>query len=194
MTFTIKSLAHPVTAALLGGSMAALMASGATAQSNPSVGGAPMLIERNIVENAVNSPIHTTLVAAVVEAGLVETLAGPGPFTVFAPTDDAFAALPAGSVEALLEPRNRDRLVEILTCHVIAAEAFSPTIVGMIADSGGAHQVETVGGCVFTVRTTGGRVTIEDEQGRVATVTIADVDQSNGVIHVIDTVLLPSAS
>jgi uncharacterized surface protein with fasciclin (FAS1) repeats len=194
MTYTTKSIARPVLAALTGGALAAALASGAAAQSNPTVGGAPMLVERNIVENAVNSPIHTTLVAAVVEAGLAETLSGDGPFTVFAPTDDAFAALPAGSVEALLEPANRNRLVEILTCHVVAAEAFSDTIIGMISDGGGAHQVETVGGCMFTVRTSGGQVMIEDEQGRMATVTIADVDQSNGVIHVIDTVLLPSAS
>lgn len=186
--------ARPVVAALTGGVMAALMASGAVAQSNPTVGGAPMLAERNIVENAVNSPIHTTLVAAVVEAGLAETLAGDGPFTVFAPTDDAFAALPEGTVAALLEPANRDRLVQILTCHVVAAEAFSDAIGGMIADDGGAHPIETVGGCVFTARMSGGEIMIEDEQGRMATVTIADVDQSNGVIHVIDTVLLPSAS
>ncbi len=182
------------TAAFVGGSIAALVATGAMAQSNPTVGGAPMLAERNIVENAVNSPIHTTLVAAVVEAGLAETLSGEGPFTVFAPTDDAFAALPEGSVAALLEPRNRDRLTEILTCHVVAAEAFSSVIGGMIADSSGAHPIETVGGCVFTARMSGGRIMIEDEQGRMATVTIADVDQSNGVIHVIDTVLLPDAS
>ncbi|MEL6416221.1 MAG: fasciclin domain-containing protein [Pseudomonadota bacterium] len=163
------------------------------AQSNPTVGGAPMLAQSNIVENASNSPIHTTLVAAVVEAGLVDTLASDGPFTVFAPTDDAFAALPAGSVEALLERRNRDRLTEILTCHVMAGEAFSDAISGMISSSGGAQMIETVGGCTFTARMVGGRIMIEDEQGRMATVTIADVDQSNGVIHVIDTVLLPDA-
>lgn len=194
MTLTSKFLARPVAATLTGGAMAALLASGAVAQSNPTVGGAPMLAERNIVENAVNSPIHTTLVAAVVEAGLAETLSGEGPFTVFAPTDDAFAALPDGTVAALLEPENRDRLIQILTCHVVAAEAFSSAIGGMIADDGGAHPIETVGGCVFTARMSGGDIMIEDEQGRMATVTIADVDQSNGVIHVIDTVLLPSAS
>jgi uncharacterized surface protein with fasciclin (FAS1) repeats len=169
------------------------IATAGIAQANPTVGGAAMLMERNIVENAVNSPIHTTLVAAVMEAGLVDTLASEGPFTVFAPTDDAFAALPAGSVEALLERRNRDRLVEILTCHVVAAEAFSNTISSMISSYGGAQQIETVGGCTFTARMAGGRIMIEDEQGRMATVTIADVDQSNGVIHVIDTVLLPDA-
>lgn len=183
MTFT-------KTAAIL--AAAAISASAASGQSNPTVGGAPMLAQQNIVENASNSPIHTTLVAAVVEAGLVETLAGPGPFTVFAPTDAAFADLPAGSVEALLEPQNADRLAQILTCHVVAAEAFSSDIMGMIAADGGTHPVTTVGGCVFNVSSSGGRIMIEDEQGRMATVTIADVDQSNGVIHVIDTVLLPT--
>jgi uncharacterized surface protein with fasciclin (FAS1) repeats len=170
---------------------AAAMAGAAIAQGVPMVGGAPMFPERNIVENAVNSADHTTLVAAVQAAGLVETLQGAGPFTVFAPVNDAFAALPQDQVEALLQPRNRDRLVEILTCHVVAAEAFSTDIVGMIRDSGGAHPIETVGGCTFTARMVNGRVMIEDEQGRMATVTQADVDQSNGVIHVIDTVLLP---
>jgi uncharacterized surface protein with fasciclin (FAS1) repeats len=173
---------------------ATLIAGTALAQGVPTVGGAPMFPERNIVENAVNSPIHTTLVAAVTEAGLVDTLASDGPFTVFAPTDEAFGDLPAGSVEALLEPRNADRLAEILTCHVVAAEAFSTDIVGMINASGGAHPIETVGGCTFTARMVNGRVMIEDEQGRMATVTQADVDQSNGVIHVIDTVLLPDAN
>jgi transforming growth factor-beta-induced protein len=173
--------------------LAATAVTGGAALANPTVGGAAMFEERNIVENASNSPIHTTLVAAVVEAGLVDTLASEGPFTVFAPTDEAFAALPAGSVEALLQPANRDRLTEILTCHVVAAEAFSDAIAGMIADDNGAHPIETVGGCTFTARMSGGSIMIEDEQGRTATVTIADVDQSNGVIHVIDTVLLPAA-
>jgi len=177
-----KTFAAAATATLVAGGVYA---------ANPTVGGAPMLESMNIVENAVNSPIHTTLVAAVVEAGLVDTLASDGPFTVFAPTDAAFAELPPGSVETLLEPRNRDRLVEILTCHVVAAEAFSSTIAGMIADNSGAQPIETVGGCTFTARMSGGEIMIEDGQGRMATVTIADVDQSNGVIHVIDTVLLP---
>ncbi|MBF9032052.1 fasciclin domain-containing protein [Rhodobacterales bacterium HKCCE3408] len=171
-----------------------LAATGAFADAhggNPTVGGAPMMAEMNIVENAVNSPIHTTLVAAVQAAGLVDTLTSEGPFTVFAPTDDAFAALPQDQVAALLEPRNRDRLVEILTCHVVAAEVFSDAIAGMIADDGGAHAVPTVGGCTLTARMSGGTITLTDEQGRTATVTVADVDQSNGVIHVIDTVLLP---
>lgn len=195
MTHSTLSFADRATAGFTGAAAAMLLAvAPAQAQMNPTVGGAPMMADMNIVENASNSPIHTTLVAAVVEAGLVDTLASDGPFTVFAPTDDAFAALPAGSVEALLEPANRDRLTEILTCHVVAAEAFSDAIAGMIADDGGAHPIETVGGCTFTARSQGGAIMIEDEQGRMATVTIADVDQSNGVIHVIDTVLLPDAS
>jgi uncharacterized surface protein with fasciclin (FAS1) repeats len=177
--------------ALASTAAAALIAGAAFAQSVPMVGGAPMYPNMTIVENAVNSADHTTLVTAVQTAGLVETLSGDGPFTVFAPTNDAFAALPEGSVEALLEPGNRDRLTEILTCHVVGAEAFSDAIAGMIADDGGAHPIETVGGCVFTARMQGGMIVIEDEQGRMATVTQADVDQSNGVIHVIDTVLLP---
>ncbi|GAA5067337.1 fasciclin domain-containing protein [Roseibacterium beibuensis] len=183
--FTPKTLAATATAVILGGT--------ALAQSVPMVGGAPMYPNMNIVENAVNSADHTTLITAVQTADLVDTLAGDGPFTVFAPTNDAFAALPAGSVEALLEPGNRDRLTEILTCHVVAAEAFSSAIAGMIADDGGAHPIDTVGGCTFTARMQGGQIMIEDEQGRMATVTQADVDQSNGVIHVIDTVLLPDA-
>ncbi len=172
--------------------VATFLAGAAIAQDVPMVGGAPMFPERNIVENAVNSADHTTLVAAVQAAGLVDTLASEGPFTVFAPVNDAFAALPQDQVAALLEPRNRDRLTEILTCHVVATEAFSSDIVGMIQGAGGAFPIETVGGCTFTARMVGGRVMIEDGQGRMATVTQADVDQSNGVIHVIDTVLLPS--
>ena len=160
---------------------------------NPMVGGAAMYEDRNIVENAVNSADHTTLVAAVKAAGLVDTLSSEGPFTVFAPTNDAFAALPDGTVESLLQPENKDQLTKILTCHVIGAEAMSGAIAQMVADDGGMHPVTTVGGCEFTVMTDGDAIKIEDGQGRVATVTVADVDQSNGVIHVIDTVLLPAS-
>ena len=156
------------------------------------VGGAPMFADKNIIENAVNSADHTTLVAAVQAAGLVETLQGEGPFTVFAPTNDAFAALPEGTVETLLKPENKDQLVKILTCHVVAADAMSTAIMGMIDDDGGAHPVATVGGCTLTATYDGDKIFIEDEQGNVANVTIADVDQSNGVIHVIDRVLLPA--
>lgn len=160
---------------------------------NPMVGGAPMYEDKNIVENAVNSADHTTLVAAVQAAGLVETLQGAGPFTVFAPTNAAFEKLPAGTVENLLKPENKDQLTKILTCHVVGAEAMSDAIVKMIADDGGMHPVKTVGGCEFTAMMDGDKVQIKDGQGNVATVTIADVKQSNGVIHVIDTVLLPAS-
>lgn len=175
----------------------ALMATGALADShsmeNPMVGGAAMFVDRNIVENAVNSADHTTLVAAVQAAGLVETLQSEGPFTVFAPTNDAFAALPEGTVESLLLPENLETLQTILTCHVLAANAMSDAIIGMVDDAAGGHTITTVGGCDFTVMYDGDTVMIEDGQGNVANVTIADVRQSNGVIHVIDRVLLPAS-
>lgn len=160
---------------------------------NPMVGGAPMFENKNIVENAVNSKDHTTLVAAVKAAGLVDTLAGAGPFTVFAPTNEAFEALPAGTVETLLKPENKDKLVKVLTCHVVAASALSDAIGKMIKDDGGNHPVKTVGGCTLSAKMDGDKITLTDENGGVATVTIADVKQSNGVIHVIDKVLLPKA-
>lgn len=160
---------------------------------NPMVGGAPMLETKNIVENAVNSKDHTTLVAAVKAAGLVDTLAGPGPFTVFAPTNEAFEALPAGTVDTLLKPENKDQLVKVLTCHVVAANALSDAIGKMIKDDGGDHPVKTVGGCTLSAKMDGDKITLTDETGGTATVTIADVKQSNGVIHVIDKVLLPKA-
>ena len=171
----------------------ALMSGAAIAkEKNPMVGGAPMYSNKNIVQNAVNSKDHTTLVAAVKAAGLVDTLSGKGPFTVFAPTNAAFAKLPAGTVETLLKPENKAKLTKILTCHVVAANAMSTAINKMIKDDGGAHKVKTVGGCVFTVKMNGDKLQIVDEKGQTATVTIADVAQSNGVIHVIDTVLLPA--
>lgn len=160
---------------------------------NPMVGGAAMFENKNIIENAVNSADHKTLVAAVKAAGLVDTLQGDGPFTVFAPTDEAFAALPEGTVETLLKPENKDQLTKILTCHVIAADAMSDAIGKMIMDDGGEHPVETVGGCTFTAKMDGDKIVLVDGQGREATVTIADVKQSNGVIHVIDSVLLPAS-
>lgn len=176
---------------ILAASVFALAAGGALAE-NPMVGGAPMYETKNIVENAMNSAEHRTLVGAVQAAGLVETLQGEGPFTVFAPVDAAFAALPAGTVETLLKPENRDQLARILTCHVVAANAMSDAIGKMIADDGGTHAVPTVGGCTLQARMDGGRIVLEDEQGGMATVTIADVVQANGVIHVIDRVLLPA--
>ena len=168
------------------------LCAGAAFAENPMVGGAAMMADMNIVENAMNSADHTTLVAAVQAAGLAETLMGAGPFTVFAPTNAAFAKLPAGTVDSLLKPENKDQLVKILTCHIVAADALKADIEKMVADDGGKHTVKTVGGCEFTAMAKDGMVMIEDGQGNVATVTIADVKQSNGVIHVIDTVLLPA--
>jgi uncharacterized surface protein with fasciclin (FAS1) repeats len=167
------------------------LTTGMALAENPMVGGAAMFDTKNIVENAMNSKDHTTLVAAVVAAGLGDTLQGKGPFTVLAPTNDAFAKLPAGTVETLLKPENKATLVKILTCHVIAANAMSGDILGMIKSDGGTHTVDTVGGCKLALTTKDGKVMITDEMGNMATVTIADVKQSNGVIHVIDTVLLP---
>lgn len=166
-------------------------ATAAQAQDNPTVGGAPMMAGRTIVENAVNSPIHTTLVAAVQAAGLVDTLNSEGPFTVFAPTDSAFARLDQDAVAELLLPENLAQLQQILTCHVLGAEAFSGAIGGMIVDDGGAHPVVTLGGCTLTASMEGDAIALTDENGRTARVTVGDVDQTNGVIHVIDRVLLP---
>nr|WP_239479776.1 fasciclin domain-containing protein [Actibacterium sp. 188UL27-1] len=139
---------------------------------NPEVGGAAMPGDRNIIENAVNSADHTMLVAAVKAAGLVETLSGAGPITVFAPVNAAFDALPDGTVESLLKPANKDQLTKVLTCHVVAADAMAAATKGMIDDDGDL-------------------IMVTDEMGNVATVTIADMNQSNGVIHMINTVLLP---
>jgi len=158
---------------------------------NPMVGGAEMYPEKNIIENAVNSADHETLVAAVKAAGLVETLSGEGPFTVFAPTDAAFGKLRDGAVEKLLEPEAKDQLTQILTCHVVGADAMAMAIKGMIDDDGGMHIVPTLGGCELKATYSGDKITLEDERGRTINVTIADVKQSNGVIHVVDRVILP---
>ncbi|MCC0035040.1 MAG: fasciclin domain-containing protein [Hoeflea sp.] len=188
MKNTLRSIA--AAAVLLSGASLAFAASHG---GNKMVGGAEMFPDKNIVENAVNSADHTTLVAAVQAAGLVDTLSGEGPFTVFAPTNAAFAALPDGTVDTLLKPENKDQLTKVLTCHVVAADAMSDAIMKMVDDDGGAHPVKTVGGCMLNVTYKGDKIMIEDETGGVANVTIADVDQSNGVIHVIDKVLLPKS-
>ena len=172
------------------GALISISASTAFA-ANPDVGGAPMFANKNIVENAVNSKDHTTLVAAVKAAGLVETLMGKGPFTVFAPVNAAFDALPAGTVENLLKPENKATLTKILTCHVVAANAMATDVNKMAMADGGMHEVTTVGGCKLWLSVKDNVVMIKDESGGVAKVTIADVMQSNGVIHVIDKVLLP---
>jgi uncharacterized surface protein with fasciclin (FAS1) repeats len=161
------------------------------AMDNPMVGGAEMYPEKNIIENAVNSADHETLVAAVKAAGLVETLSGEGPFTVFAPTDAAFGKHRDGAVQKLLEPEAKDQLTQILTCHVVGADAMAMAIKGMIDDDGGMHIVPTLGGCELKATYSGDKITLEDEHGRTINVTIADVKQSNGVIHVVDRVILP---
>ena len=183
---------HILSAAAIAG-LTATAAAPATyaAEATKMVGGAAMYPSKNIIENAVNSKDHTTLVAAVKAAGLVETLSGKGPFTVFAPTNAAFAKLPDGTVEMLLKPENKAKLTKILTYHVVATNALSGAIKKMVADDGGKHPVKTVSGDTFVVSMKDGVLQLTDENGRTAYVTIADVRQSNGVIHVIDTVLLP---
>src|SRR6185503_16725320 len=183
----ISALRALAVSAILGASLVG----GIAYAANPMVGGAPMLATKNIIENAINSKDHTTLVAAVKAAGLVKTLEGKGPFTVFAPTNEAFAALPAGTVDTLLKPENKAKLTKVLECHVVAAKALSTDVAMMVKQDGDEHKVKTVGGCVLTLKDTNGKVTVTDENGNTANVTIADVLQSNGVIHVVDKVLLP---
>lgn len=155
------------------------------------VGGAAMYPSKNIIENAVNSKDHTTLVAAIKAAGLVDTLSGPGPFTVFAPTNEAFAALPAGTVDNLLKPENKATLTKILTYHVVAGNVTAADLLKLIAAGGGKAVLKTVEGGTLTASKDAKGVAITDEKGDVAHVTIADVKQSNGEIHVIDKVLMP---
>jgi uncharacterized surface protein with fasciclin (FAS1) repeats len=164
----------------------------AHAQKDPDVGGAAMYPSKTIVANAVNSPIHKTLVAAVKAAGLVDTLNGPGPFTVFAPTDDAFTKLPAGTVDTLVKPENKDTLVKILTYHVVPGEISSKELMKMIKKGNGKATLKTVQGEDLTATMSDGKIMLTDAKGGMATVTTADVFQSNGVIHVIDTVLMPN--
>lgn len=158
---------------------------------NPMVGGAPMLKDKDIIDNAVNSKDHTTLVAAVKAAGLVETLKGDGPFTVFAPTDAAFKKLPDGTVDTLLKPENKDKLKGILTYHVVAGKLDAAAVAKAIKDGNGKAVLKTVQGEEITASMDGDKVVITDAKGGKATVTIADVMQKNGVIHVVDSVLQP---
>lgn len=155
------------------------------------VGGAPMYPSKNIIQNAVNSKDHTTLVAAVKAAGLVDTLSGPGPFTVFAPTNAAFAALPAGTVETLLKPENKPALSKILTYHVVAGRMTGSDLMAAIKRGGGKATLATVEGEALTAMQSGQSLWIADAKGNRAEVTIGDVLQSNGVIHVVDKVLMP---
>ncbi|MGM4894666.1 fasciclin domain-containing protein [Tardiphaga sp. 866_E4_N2_1] len=163
-----------------------MMKSEMSGEKTVMVGGAPMYPSKNIVENAVNSKDHTTLVAAVKAAGLVDTLSGKGPFTVFAPTNAAFGKLPAGTVDTLVKPESKATLTKILTYHVVPGKLNA-------ADLKDGQKLKTVEGEELTVKASGGKVMIVDAKGGSSTVTIADVNQSNGVIHVIDTVLMPKA-
>ena len=155
------------------------------------VGGAPMYPSKTIVENAVNSKDHTTLVAAVKAAGLVDTLSGPGPFTVFAPTNDAFAKLPAGTVDTLVKPENKATLTKILTYHVVPGRMTAADLGKEIKAGKGKATLKTVEGETLTAEEKGGKIELVDAKGGKSMVTIADVMQSNGVIHVVDTVLMP---
>ena len=163
----------------------------APASTDPMVGGAAMYPSKTIVDNAVNSKDHTTLVAAVKAAGLVDTLSGPGPFTVFAPTNAAFAALPAGTVDTLLKPESKPTLTKVLTYHVVAGKVDAASLIAKIKAGGGSATLTTVQGEPLTAKLNGKKVTLTDAKGNTATVTTADVMQSNGVIHVIDKVLMP---
>ena len=186
---------HMLGAALFAVAAAGLASGGAGAAMMHSksvmVGGAPMLPSKNIIQNAVNSKDHTTLVAAVQAAGLVDTLSGPGPFTVFAPTNEAFAKLPAGTVESLVKPENKGTLSTILTYHVVSGTMDSKAIVKAIKAGHGKAMLHTVQGGDLTAAMSGNKLVLTDAKGGTSTVTIADVYQSNGVIHVVDTVLMP---
>lgn len=185
----IKFLGLVVAAALLAGSASA---QGTMAKEKTvTVGGAAMYPSKNIVENAVNSKDHTTLVAAVKAAGLVETIQGAGPFTVFAPTNEAFDKLPKGTVETLVKPENKATLTRILTYHVVMGKLDSKTLAEKIKAGGGKAELTTVEGGKLWISMKGSKAVLMDEKGGMATITIKDVYQSNGVIHVTDTVVMP---
>jgi uncharacterized surface protein with fasciclin (FAS1) repeats len=171
----------------------AFAATSAIAGSKPPVvGGQTMYPTKDIIDNAVNSADHTTLVAAVKAAGLVDTLKGPGPFTVFAPTNEAFAKLPAGAVENLLKPENKDALTKLLTYHVVAGRLSASDLRKQIQAGNGKAELKTVSGGTLTIMMQGKNIVLKDEKGGISTVTIPNVFQSNGVIHVVDAVVLPN--
>lgn len=183
---------HTLIRTTLAASLATIgLATTAFAQANPRVGGAPMLADKNIVENAVNSKDHTTLVAAVQAAGLVPTLSGPGPFTVFAPTNAAFAKLPPGTVETLVKPESKVALTKILTYHVVPGNYSSAQLMDLAKKAGGQAELKTAEGSTLAVMMKGKNLYVGDNKGGVARITIANVRQSNGVIHVIDKVEMP---
>jgi uncharacterized surface protein with fasciclin (FAS1) repeats len=183
----MKKFAQFAVLALMAG-----MAFSVSAQKDPMVGGAAMYPSKNIIENAMNSQDHTTLVAAVKAAGLVDTLEGAGPFTVFAPTNEAFGKLPAGTVDNLVKPENKDILTKILTYHVVAGKWDRASIEKAIKTGHGKAQLKTVEGGTLWASMDMGTLVLTDEKGGTSRVTIANVFQSNGVIHVIDTVLMPN--
>jgi uncharacterized surface protein with fasciclin (FAS1) repeats len=191
MISIISRTAVAAAAVALSGCMTMPMGQSAGGDQMSYVGGAPMYPTRSIVANAVNSPEHTTLVAAVKAAGLVDTLSGAGPFTVFAPTNAAFAKLPAGTVETLVKPENKAMLQTVLTYHVVPGRVTAADLMQMIAAGGGQARLTTVQGGTLTARMMGDQVMLMDAKGGMSHVTQADVMQSNGVIHVIDTVAMP---
>lgn len=174
-------------------SMASNTGTAPAADGNPMVGGAPMLATKDIIDNAVNSKDHTTLVAAVKAAGLVDTLKGTGPFTVFAPTNAAFDKIPKATLDSLLKPESKKALTGILTYHVVAGKQDAATIAKAIEEGKGKATFKTVAGGTLTAAMENGKVVLTDEKGGKSTVTIADVMQSNGVIHVVDSVLMPKS-
>jgi uncharacterized surface protein with fasciclin (FAS1) repeats len=185
----IAGLAIPM-AVMAQGSMDKKMDHG-TMKEDPMVGGAPMYANKDIVDNAVNSKDHTTLVAAVKAAGLVDTLKGKGPFTVFAPTNDAFNKLPAGTVDTLLKPENKKKLTQVLTYHVVAGNLDSAALAKKIKAGNGKATLKTVEGDKLMVSMDGNDIVVTDAKGGTAKVTTADAYQKNGVIHVVDSVLMP---
>jgi len=193
MKFTRLTLAAAAAALALGSFAVAPTSAQMMMNDKPvTVGGAPMYASKNIVQNAVNSKDHTTLVAAVKAAGLVDTLSGAGPFTVFAPTNSAFAKLPKGTVDTLLKPENKSKLTAVLTYHVVPGRLSAKDLMEAAKRDGGQTRLTTVEGEQLTVMAKGNTLTVWDSKGGTSTITIRNVFQSNGVIHVVDKVLLPS--
>lgn len=194
MQTNVRRLALAITAAALGaGATIGVSGRSFAEERTVTVGGAAMYPSKTIVENAVNSKDHTTLVAAVNAAGLVDTLSGSGPFTVFAPTDTAFKKLPAGTVDTLVKPENKQTLTKILTYHVVPGKLTLADLMKQVKDGKGKAMLKTVEGEQLTAEERGGKLELVDAKGGKSTVTVGDVFQSNGVIHVVDTVLMPKS-
>lgn len=186
-----KIIAMLAAAVAVSVSAGAVTAPALAAEKTVQVGGAPMYPSKNIIQNAVNSKDHTTLVAAVKAAGLVDTLSGPGPFTVFAPTNAAFGKLPPGTVDGLLKPEAKGTLTKVLTYHVVPGRLSSADLMAQVKAGGGKAMLKTAAGEDLTVTQKGGALWLTDAKGGMSKITIANVNQSNGVIHVVDTVLMP---